>query len=781
MRIMHDGKLTIATGSSRKETKWTNREMSWSELMTRLKQPTYTGETVEEYRKMTKAKQDDIKDIGGFVGGKLKDGIRKNGSVEHRSVLTLDMDFAQPDVWDTITLLGGCACCIYSTHKHTPEASRLRLVAPLSRTVSEEEYTALAHKFAAGIDIEQFDDTTFESSRLMYWGSTSSDGEHVFESQDGPWLNPDEVLAKYEDWTDASSWQVSSRVGQLHKKMANKQGDPLEKKGVVGAFCRAYSIPEAIEIFLSEIYAPCEVGDRYTFLGGSTSGGLVLYDNDTFAFSHHGTDPISGKLVNSFDMVRIHKYGTQDDGAREGTPANKLPSFVAMTGLVKADALVQKLDFEERMAAIQADFSGEKVNPRKLFFKEEKFIPSYMAEWFLKCHHAYVMTDDLYVYMDGVYVRDERVFLEEGSNALGDEFQTSRLREALAYIKNTVCLVTPEEATDYSTRLNLQNGLLDLKTLELKPHSPEFRTIIQLSVAYDPAADCSAIDTFLQTVVPLDAIPVIEEYSGYCLIPTMRYEKCLLLHGEGGNGKGTLIDVLETLLGPKAVSNVSFQALTENRFATADLFGKMANMHSDIPSKTLENTAQFKEVVSGDMIRAEEKNKPAFSFKNHAKLIYSANEPPASKDNTEGFHRKLLIIPFPTKFTDRKLRKSLFTPVALSGFFLRALQGMQRLQKQGDFTKSETVEKSRAAYRIQSDIISHFLSEYCSFSAEETTGKQALYDAFRTACSRWGNFPVSQTKFNARLCALHPSVVEIRVSTVRSWRGVKVVFSDFLE
>ena len=106
---------------------------------------------------------------------------------------------------------------------------------------------------------------------------------------------------------------------------------------------------------------------------------------------------------------------------------------------------------------------------------------------------------------------------------------------------------------------------------------------------------------------------------------------------------------------------------------------------------------------------------------------------------------------------------------------------MQRLQKQGDFTKSETVEKSRAAYRIQSDIISHFLSEYCSFSAEETTGKQALYDAFRTACSRWGNFPVSQTKFNARLCALHPSVVETRVGKQRHWGGVKLEYSDFLE
>ncbi|WP_243450432.1 virulence-associated E family protein [Desulfosporosinus sp. Sb-LF] len=359
MSLRHSGTVVIATGSSRKETKWTHREMSWPELMTRLKQPTFTGETVEEYREMTKAKQDDIKDIGGFVGGKLKDGIRKNGSVEYRSVLTLDIDYAQPDTWSTITMFNSCAFCIYSTHKHTPGAPRLRLVAPLLRTVSEEEYTALAHKFAAGIDIEQFDDTSFEPSRLMYWGSTSSDGVHIFESQDGPWLNPDEILSQYVDWKDASSWPVSSRVDQLHKKMADKQGDPLEKKGVVGAFCRAYSITEAIEMFLSDVYAPCEAEDRYTFLGGSTSGGLVLYDNGTFAFSHHGTDPISGKLVNAFDMVRIHKFGAQDDEVKEGTPVNKLPSFKAMQELAINDGVVKQQLMSESIAAAQEDFKDE--------------------------------------------------------------------------------------------------------------------------------------------------------------------------------------------------------------------------------------------------------------------------------------------------------------------------------------------------------------------------------------------------------------------------------------
>ncbi|WP_348982872.1 hypothetical protein [Desulfosporosinus sp. Sb-LF] len=318
IKLDHDRTITIAIAISRKDKNLEIIEMAGSKLFERLAQPTYTGETVAEYRDMSKVMQDDFKDIGGFVGGKLRGGIRKNGSVEYRSVLTLDLDHALLNVWLTIISYTKCACCIYSTHKHTAEAPRFRLVILLSRDVSPDEYMAIAHMVAWGIGIEQFDDTTYSPSRLMYWGSTSSDGEHVFKYQDGPLLDPDDVLALYPDWTDSSSWPVSSRVGQERKKSAVKQGNPLEKEGVVGVFCRAYSISEAIETFLPDVYAPCDnTDDRYTYLDGSTSGGLVIYENDTFAFSHHATDPCSGRLCNAFDLVRLHKFGQLDKKVEE--------------------------------------------------------------------------------------------------------------------------------------------------------------------------------------------------------------------------------------------------------------------------------------------------------------------------------------------------------------------------------------------------------------------------------------------------------------------------------
>lgn len=354
-KIKYDGTLTIATGKSRKELSWKNRELLWSQLVEKLSKTIRTSETYEEYKRMPKSQQDEIKDVGGFVGGTLKGGHRKTDAVVWRQVVTLDADYAKGDIWASVEALLGCGCCIYSTHSHSPEQPRLRLVLPLSRPVSPEEYQAVSRRIAADLGIDFFDDTTYQPHRLMYWPSTAQDGEFVFKYLDEPWLNPDDMLARYPDWRDPSYWPESSRTKQARKKLADKQGDPLQKPGIVGAFCRAYTIPAAIEKFLSDVYAPAGK-DRYTYIPGSTTGGLVLYDGETFAYSHHGTDPISGLLVNAFDLVRIHKFGELDEEARDGTPTVKLPSYLAMLDLARNDEAVRITIGEERLAEAQTEF-----------------------------------------------------------------------------------------------------------------------------------------------------------------------------------------------------------------------------------------------------------------------------------------------------------------------------------------------------------------------------------------------------------------------------------------
>src|SRR5690606_7923070 len=165
------------------------------------------------------------------------------------------------------------AAAFYTTHSHSPEKPRFRLIIPLSRPVTPEEYPAVARKIAANIDIEIFDPTTYEAHRLMYWPSVAHDGEFRADYADGPWIDPDEVLGEYVDWRNPAEWPVSGREDRARKREAKQQGNPLEKKGWVGAFCRTYSIEEAIEKFLSDVYERHESG-RYTYKEGTTSGGL---------------------------------------------------------------------------------------------------------------------------------------------------------------------------------------------------------------------------------------------------------------------------------------------------------------------------------------------------------------------------------------------------------------------------------------------------------------------------------------------------------------------------
>lgn len=359
MKIQYDGSLPIATGASRKELHWKNREVLWSELLEKLSKTNRTHETFAEYMKANKTRQDEIKDVGGFVGGTLAGGRRKAANVLERSVLSLDADFSGAGLWDTFALMYGCAACVYSTHKHTPEKNRLRLVIPLSRPVQRDEYEAVGRKVAGAVGIDDFDDTTFETERLMYWPSTAKDAEFVFKYQDGEWLDPDKVLAEYADWRDASQWPVSSRVSNVIRREIKKAEDPTAKAGIVGAFCRSYDIHEAIEALLPDYYEKCDTeGNRYSYRHGSTVGGLVAYEGK-WAFSHHGTDPASGKLCNAFDLVRIHLFGLKDDDSDPRTNITKLPSFLAMADYASRDERVKKQMFEEKMQSALEDFGDE--------------------------------------------------------------------------------------------------------------------------------------------------------------------------------------------------------------------------------------------------------------------------------------------------------------------------------------------------------------------------------------------------------------------------------------
>lgn len=350
-----DTNIIIATGRSRSARSWKSQKMTWSALANKLAEPTVTNETAAEYAKMSKADQGQKKDVGGFVGGYIpKNGRRIRGAVKERYLITLDADNPGEDfIVDLDMELGGMEYVLYSTHSHTADNPRYRVIIPVDRPMTPDEYQAVSRRIADNIGIEFFDPSTHQAERLMYWPSHPKDVEYVYLHSEGSLVSVDTYLSTYRDWRDTSLWPTSEKESQIRLDAAKKQGNPLEKKGLIGAFCRCYSITEAIHKFLPEVYEPTAVEDRYTYVAGSSVGGLVIYDNDTFAYSNHATDPISGKLVNAFDLVRIHLFGDKDPA--DETSVTKLPSYKAMIDFVNEDGAAPVLLDKERMADMEFD------------------------------------------------------------------------------------------------------------------------------------------------------------------------------------------------------------------------------------------------------------------------------------------------------------------------------------------------------------------------------------------------------------------------------------------
>lgn len=353
--------IRITTGMSRKSTQWTGQELYWSDFVQRLSQPVRTQESFEEYKALPRPEQDALKDIGGFVGGVLKGQRRKNENAGERHLITLDADTIEPGgtqkVLNTVSALG-CAYAVYSTRKHEGAAPRLRIILPLDEPCTADEYEPIARRAASFIGMHIFDPTTFEPVRLMYWPSCSRDSQYVFLYEDKPFLSREGMLDTYRDWRDVSEWPEVPGAARIRDRSAKKQGDPLLKNGIVGAFCKNFSIEDAMEQFIPGTYEPCADPRRFTYVDGSTVGGAVLYEDGKFLYSHHATDPCSGRLVNAFDMVRLHLFGDEDDEAKPNTPVGNLPSFRKMCEFASEVPAVAEMMAKERYEAAVQGFSN---------------------------------------------------------------------------------------------------------------------------------------------------------------------------------------------------------------------------------------------------------------------------------------------------------------------------------------------------------------------------------------------------------------------------------------
>lgn len=306
-------KYSISVAGSSKSTNWKRKTYTWDALAGELSKPKMIGsETMREFDRLAKSEKAIRKDVGGFVGGTLAGGRRSKNSVTGRSLITLDVDYGEDDFFFDFTMKFSCAAVIYGTRSDRPGKRRFRLIIPMDREIdNREEYEAASRKVAEIMGIELFDPTTFQAERLMYWGSVSKDQEFYFERQDGEALNVDELLDMYGDddaWKDVRLWAFTDNEELTIRSSVSEAGEPTSKPGMIGAFCQVYTVQEAIEKYLSDVYEECSC-DRYTYKGGSSAAGMIVYD-DKFAYSHHSTDPIGdGHVYNAYDLVRIHLFG----------------------------------------------------------------------------------------------------------------------------------------------------------------------------------------------------------------------------------------------------------------------------------------------------------------------------------------------------------------------------------------------------------------------------------------------------------------------------------------
>ncbi len=339
--------LSIAYGNNRQAKTWVNKTIQFDDLKERLKTTIRTTESAEEYAKMSRAQRDAAKDHGGFVAGVLKGGRRKIDTVEVRSMLALDGDRIDRAFLDNYETICPYTSALYTTHSSTDENPRVRLVVPLTRDVTPEEFVAVSRYLADMLGIDYFDECSYQPNQLMYWPSTPANGTFVYKETDGGWLDPDDILSKHPEWTDPTRLPTSSRESKANTVAQQKVQDPLAKEGVVGLFNRAYyPITKALEAFLSDVYEPTDNENRWHLITSGSMAGVEIKE-DKFIYSHHAKDPAYLKLCNAFDIVRTHRFGDMDDKA----------SYKAMCDFAMQQDDVKMLAAAEKMADAQTDFT----------------------------------------------------------------------------------------------------------------------------------------------------------------------------------------------------------------------------------------------------------------------------------------------------------------------------------------------------------------------------------------------------------------------------------------
>ncbi len=410
-----------------------------------------------------------------------------------------------------------------------------------------------------------------------------------------------------------------------------------------------------------------------------------------------------------------------------------------------------------------------------------RFIPGILAKHMSQNVYAFYGAESYYIYENGVY------------SEVSDLRATARVREHLTDRYATMSGINDAEGQwkmliNKPIReincnpfiINVKNGLYNILDDSFKPHTPEYFSTVQINATYDPSAKCPLFHKFLNGILQPEEVFLVQEIMGYLLIPINKAQKSFVFVGAPNAGKSTLLSVAQDiLLGSSNVSNIPWQSIGE-RFKTAELFGKLANIFADLPSKAIDDNGLFKSITGEDYITGERKGKNPFFFKPYARLLFSCNDIPRNYgDRSDGFYRKLIIIRFdksvPVPKRDANLREKLVAEC--DGILMWAIEGLKRLISNGYvFSETDKTRLELQRYKIDSNSVLSFVDEYCEIKPDSETSREEMYSRYKEYCNSAGLKPVSQASFNKDVESVDENIQRAleKLSRRKTWKGIKL-------
>lgn len=393
-------------------------------------------------------------------------------------------------------------------------------------------------------------------------------------------------------------------------------------------------------------------------------------------------------------------------------------------------------------------------------YKEYSLATEEMVEFILNKFKIYTTRDDLksevWIYSEGIYIPQGKSFIKETiRQIMGEAFSSLFCKQVIDKIEvDTFIDANKFFKTKYLYEVPVENGILDICTLELSPFNPSKIFFNKMPVKFDPTAKCPKIEEFLKQVLAKEEdIQVFYEMAGFGLLKEYRFEKAFMLVGDGRNGKGKSLELLKRMFGAENCCSIPLSSIDFRNFDLVTLFGKFLNLAGDIGNQDLKDTSAFKSMTGRDLITVPRKFLNSLTFENYAKFIFACNELPMVYDTSKGFWDRWILLEYPYYFADKSLFEAtppeerkmwkirdddiiskITCPEELSGLLNESLRGLKRLIDKGSFSTTMGSSEIKTTWIRKSNSIMAFCFDYVEEEPNGFVSKKSFRKVYSDYC-----------------------------------------------